>query len=192
MSDKSRKNLLRNPEMLVGISAVIIGVCALGVSLYETSLMREEQRAAVLPMLELARSYSLGKPDDADRSQRLQLLAENVGIGPARVVDFRVTVDGTPYKTWGEAVQALVGTNERIRYSQSVIRGRTLPPDRSVTMFTMIDDALPGQVIAEFERFNYEACFCSIFDECWTTSYSSFGQSTPVEACRPGDHSFME
>ena len=26
-------------EMLVGVSAVVIGVCALGVSLYETSLM---------------------------------------------------------------------------------------------------------------------------------------------------------
>lgn len=35
-----------HPEMLVGISAVVIGVCALGVSLYETSLMRSEQRAA--------------------------------------------------------------------------------------------------------------------------------------------------
>jgi hypothetical protein len=36
-------------EMLVGVSAVVIGVCALGVSLYEASLMREQQRAAVLP-----------------------------------------------------------------------------------------------------------------------------------------------
>ena len=36
-------------EMLVGVSAVVIGVCALGVSLYETSLMREQQRAAVCP-----------------------------------------------------------------------------------------------------------------------------------------------
>ena len=44
-SDKSRSRL--HPEMLVGVSAVVIGVCALGVSLYETSLMREEQRAAV-------------------------------------------------------------------------------------------------------------------------------------------------
>ena len=38
--------------MLVGGSAVLIGVCALGVSLYEASLMREEQRAAVIPLVE--------------------------------------------------------------------------------------------------------------------------------------------
>ena len=31
-------------EMIVAVSAVIVGVCALGVSLYETNLMREEQR----------------------------------------------------------------------------------------------------------------------------------------------------
>ena len=50
-------------EMLVGISAVVIGVCALAVSLYETSLMREEQRAAVMPLLELSRSYNLSEAE---------------------------------------------------------------------------------------------------------------------------------
>ena len=49
--------------LLVGISAVVIGVCALGVSLYEASLMREEQRAAVIPILELARSYNASADD---------------------------------------------------------------------------------------------------------------------------------
>ena len=63
------------PEMLVGLSAVLIGVCALGVSLYETSLMREEQRAAVMPILELGRSYNVSSSDPS--SNRFALLAQN-------------------------------------------------------------------------------------------------------------------
>ncbi len=71
------------PEMLVGISAIVIGVCALGVSLYETHLMREEQRSSVLPILELARSYYVDGRSDSTSEWRLELYVENVGIGPA-------------------------------------------------------------------------------------------------------------
>ena len=67
-------------EMLVATSAVFIGVCALAVSLYETTLMREEQRASVLPIVELGRSHYTR--DDSKDKWRLSLHAENVGIGP--------------------------------------------------------------------------------------------------------------
>lgn len=67
--------------MLVGVSAVVIGVCALAVSLYETNLMQEQQRAAVMPILELARSYNASADDPSNN--RLGIVAQNVGIGPA-------------------------------------------------------------------------------------------------------------
>ena len=99
MTEKKSKKTI-HPEMLVGLSAVVIGVCALGVSLYETSLMREEQRAAVIPLVELARSHWIDDNAENQNKWRLSMHAENVGIGPARVADFRVTVDGEPHKTW--------------------------------------------------------------------------------------------
>jgi len=99
-------------EMLVGVSAVVIGVCALGVSLYEASLMREQQRAAVLPILELGRSFYLTPEDEDTEEWRLSFSAENVGIGPARIVDFVVTVDGEPQATWGEAMRTRWGASD--------------------------------------------------------------------------------
>lgn len=96
--------------MVVGVSAVLIGVCALFVSLYETRLMRQEQRAAVLPILELGRLHYVSG-DDQQR-WRLSLHTTNVGIGPARVLEFHVTVDGEPHTTWGSAMQALVGAEQ--------------------------------------------------------------------------------
>lgn len=181
-----------NPEMLVGVSAVIIGVCALGVSLYETSLMREEQRASVMPLLELGRSYNISASDDPEDKSRLWLHAENVGIGPARVLDFRVLVDGKPYPSWGAAMGALIGRTEPILYGQSTINGRTIPPERSVTMFRLNETEFTSEIVAEFDRIDFEACFCSIFEECWTTRYSAFGAAEPVEACRHSSGSFKE
>lgn len=179
-------------EMLVGVSAVVIGVCALAVSLYETSLMREEQRAAVMPLLELSRSYNLQSDEAPENKSRLWLQAQNVGIGPARVVDFRVTVDGVPYPTWDAALRELIEHDSPISYGQSTINGRTIPPDRLVTMMELNDIELAENILAEFDRLDFEACFCSIFDECWTTSHSAFGAATQVESCPRSDSSFIE
>ena len=188
------KSLMKrlNPEMLVGLSAVIIGVCALGVSLYETSLMREEQRAAVMPLLELARSYNLPGPDDPESRSRLLIHAENVGIGPALVQDFRVSVDGKNFETWGKAFGEIIGRTEEVLYGQSSINGRTIPPGRSVTMFELNNTELTREILAGFGRLDFEACFCSIFDECWKTSYSRFGTSEEVEECVQTTDSFAE
>ena len=177
--------------MAVGASAIVIGVCALAVSLYEASLMRAEQRSAVLPLLELSRSYYVTDTDETGE-WRLALQAGNVGIGPARVMDFVVTVDGQPQPTWGDAMRALLGRDVRVGYGQSTINGRTIPPDRSVTMFELADTELTAEIIAEFERLDYEACFCSVFGECWRTSYVDFGQARPAAGCPASEASFRE
>ncbi len=192
MNDSESKSRRIHPEMLVGISAVVIGVCALGVSLYETKLMREEQRAAVIPLMELARSYSAGSSASGEKTWKLAVHAENVGIGPARVMDFRVTVDGTPHKTWKSAMEAMLGDDRSVTYVQSTINGRTIPPDRSVTMFNLSKTELAADLIGEFERLDFTACFCSVFDECWTTGYRTFGAAEPVETCTRDDDSFLE
>jgi hypothetical protein len=181
-----------NPEMLVGVSAVVIGVCALAVSIYETGLMREQQRAAVIPMLELGRSYFLTGVGPTTEEPRLWLHAQNVGIGPARIVDFRVTVDGKAKPTWDAAMRALLNRDQPVSYSQSTINGRTIPPERTVTMFELNDTELSEQILAEFERLDFEACYCSIFDECWTTRYSTFGIAEQVESCSRSVESFGE
>ena len=192
MTYENNRKFKVHPEMLVGVSAVIIGICALGVSLYETSLMREEQRAAVMPLLELTRSYNLQTDESSVEKSRLWLQAENVGIGPARVENFQVTVDGKPQPTWDAALRELIDHESPISYGQSTINGRTIPPDRLVTMMNLNDSELTERILNEFDRLDFEACFCSIFNECWTTSHSAFGATQQVENCQRSDSSFAE
>jgi hypothetical protein len=179
-----------HPEMLVGISAVVIGLCALGVSLYETSLMRSEQRAAVMPILELGRSYNYSESDPS--RNRLSFIAQNVGIGPARVIDFRVTIDGEFHTTWDAAIRVLAGAEDRIPYSMSTINGRTIPPDRTIEMFNLSELEHLEAILENFESLDFEACYCSVFDECWTTKMTTFGASEPIEGCARTDDSFAE
>ena len=143
-----------------------------------------------MPILELGRSFNYSAANPS--RNRLSFIAQNVGIGPARVIDFRVTIDGEFYKTWDEAIRTLAGVEDRVSYSMSTINGRTIPPDKTIEMFELSDlDHLPA-ILQDFERVDFEACYCSVFDECWTTKMTTFGASEPVESCTRTDDSFAE
>ena len=195
VSDEVKKKRGIQAEMLVGISAVFIGLCALFVSLYEAKLMREEQRSSVLPILELARSYYARSGDDADGRWRLTFHAENVGIGPARVLDFKVTVDGVAYSTWSDALEALVDEDVEIAGGQSTINGRTIPAERMITMFDLDTAGVAREIVEGMNsgRLNFEACYCSVFDECWKTDYQAdLNSARPVQQCLRDKDSFTQ
>ena len=59
-------------------------------------------------------------------------------------------------------------------------------------MFDLKDNEFAGEILQNFDRLDFAACYCSVFNDCWTTSYRTFGESVPVEACTPGDDSFSE
>ena len=178
-------------EMLVSISAVVIGICALSVSLYEVRLMRAEQRAAVVPLLEIGHSYFASSAELPGDDWQLSLHAENVGLGPARVMDFRVTVDGVPQLSWRSTMQSLIGRDEPVAIALSTINGRIIPADRSVQMFHLRDSQLATEVFAELDRLQIEACFCSVFDDCWVKSRSE-NVAVPVESCETSERSFQD
>lgn len=194
----SRWARLATPEMLTAVSALVIGACALVIAFYEVRIMRADQRSSVVPIVELGSSTYRTTRDEADEPvafTQLEFNAENVGIGPARIVDFRVTVDATPVTTWGEVVQALLGdessNNYRIVKREQLI-GRTLPAGRNIDMFRMRGDDLPDTINASMDRLDFEICFCSIYNECWTTGFQHPETGKQVAGCKPGPDSFHD
>jgi hypothetical protein len=192
---KSRWANLASPEMLAALSAVVIGACALVVAFFEVRIMRADQRASVLPMMEINRSTLRSVRDAIGEDEtvtQLTFTAENVGIGPARVVDFHLLVDGRPINTWGDAVRELLGRDESIKYSNSTIMGRIIPAGRSINMFSMTGTELAGDVNANIDRLEIEACYCSVFNECWTVNNQDFDTISEVASCKPDADSFQE
>ena len=181
---------ISRPESIVGVCAVVVSVVAVAVSAYEARIQRQWQRAALWPYVQLSRSYYLAGPDGA-QEWRLTLNAENVGVGPARVRDFRVTVDGKPQRTWGAAMQALLGTSGEFRYGQSAIVGTIVPPQKTVQMFQYSVQPEAERLHAAMDRLDFEACFCSVFDECWRTSFRKTA-AQDVGHCATGADSFTE
>jgi hypothetical protein len=40
-------------------------------------------------------------------------------------------------------------------------------------MFQYVDQPYAEKLYNEMDRLAFTACFCSVFDECWQTSYNS-------------------
>jgi len=191
---KSFLSWLSRPEAIIGLCAVVVSVIAVFVAAYEALIQREWQRAAVWPYVQLSRSFYYTQ-DDVPPEQRkwtLTLNAENAGVGPAQVRDFRVTVDGKPQHTWREAIQTMLGNKDDIQYGESTINGMIIPAGKSVQMFQYVNRPNAEQIYKEMERLDFSACFCSVFNECWWTSYRSSATAEPTEKCQKNADSFEE
>ncbi len=175
----SIKHKLSFPELAVALSAILVSLCALGVSLYQASIMRDQQRAAVWPYIEILPS---------NNSEGSSLFLFNKGSGPAKIQTVVVSLDGTVWKSWESLLEAVRG-DESIRYSFSTMHGRVLASNDELAAISMSaqDAAIIGP---HLRNINISICYCSVYDDCWSTE---IGESPePIHACEIDEETQFE
>lgn len=193
MADNPRSEHSRHlsPEMIAALSAVLIGVCALGVSLYQAAIMREQnrmmreqQKASVWPNVAVENSHT---PD------AFHLRLVNTGVGPAKIGTVRVTFDGEPIQTWTDLIRR-VHPARQIHYSHSEVGNRVLPADDFETVLTVTDAAVADSIQAHIERLAIEICYCSIYDECWqyVRRFDDSPSRDRIEQCQATEADFLQ
>ena len=154
---------------MIALSAVVLSVCGLFISIYETSLIREQQRASVWPNVEIQPSI---------RNDSLKIFVENSGIGPARIMNASVSYKGDVKENWADVMNSFNFRSDEISDYQSLIQGSVLPPDSGQEMIFRVASSADdqelniafqmGRAIIQ-EDLNINICYCSVYDECWTT-----------------------
>lgn len=172
---------IRSPQTMIALSAVLLSVCGLFVSIYETSLIREQQRASVWPNVEVQPSL---RPDD------LKIFVQNTGIGPARIIKAAVIYGDEVKKNWKEIIESVDYEGKGYSDYQSLIKGRVMPPSSSQELIFRIESSaenregnlaeILGKAINE-ETLDVALCYCSVYDECWTTYMSDIVKRAKVE-----------
>lgn len=158
-----RTTWYKNPEMLVALSALFIGVVTAIISIYSANIDRSYARASVWPRLEVFGSAN----NDA-----FQYEVTNSGTGPAIIKYASVSVDTKPIKRWSDL---------DIRYTlQSHISTRIVPPGKTV-IAVRYEGPFFSEVSALNSQLQIELCYCSIYNDCWSTSRANKPQ--PVSSC---------
>ena len=162
--------------MLVALSAVVIGISALVVSVIQVQIMRQEQHASVWPRLAITKSYN---------DEGLSIEVVNPGIGPALIKHVRVAVDDTVRQTWPAVLRSLVPDQRPPSTYQSYINNRIVPSGDRVTTLGIPPGEAADSAHNQLGRLSVEICYCSVYDRCWLAT--GFGRSPArndeVRAC---------
>jgi len=163
--DESFTDWLLEPQTLIALSAVLLSVCGLFVSLYETSLMRQEQRASVWPRVSIGFTIN---------DTLVTFIAENAGVGPARVQSAEIRHNDSTMVNWSELMRRTSSGPLSVSSSLNLVNGRVMSPEKRVE-FAKLDFRDEQQAAALAESVldgttDIRACYCSVYNECWVTS----------------------
>ena len=83
-----------NADRIVSISAIVVSLGTLFMIMYQTNLIRKEQKASVMPNLSIGYGIHI-EDNEVEESIRLS----NRGVGPAFVREIRVIEGGKVFET---------------------------------------------------------------------------------------------
>jgi len=164
----------RNPEMIVALSALLIGLVTAFTSIYSAYVDRAYSRAAVWPRLEILRSFNLDS---------FSYSVTNNGTGPALIKHAKIKYGSKYIERWSD-VKKITGIK------QSHIGNRTLSPQNTITPLSYKGEDAEMFLTAD-ESIGIELCYCSIYDECWVIDRRN--HPVLIESCIVNDEqAFMQ
>lgn len=183
-------------DKVVALAALVTSVVSIIVAVHHGETMEKLVEAQSWPYIGLVSS------NVADDKAILSLTLRSAGSGPARLRTLSVRYAGKPVDDWQALLRACCATRPDIddaaldRETDRVVvngnpRGAVLLPGEN-TPILLLPRTSANAVL--WEKLNerrggmgFEACYCSVFDECYRTD---FGRAGPhhVERCEPGNH----
>jgi len=174
----------------IALAALFISLCSLGLAMHHAHSMRQLVEANSRPFLQFITSYGEER-GKGNYAQVLTVTVSNPGAGAARVEDFAILVDGRRVTAWPEAFALLdpratpeaLGDMTYVDVAPSYLKAAS---DMLALRWPRTDanaalwDALIDQ---GRRRVEFEACYCSIFDDCWLEKSRVF-RPAPVRSCR--------
>jgi hypothetical protein len=193
-------------DIALPLAALFVSFVSIYIAWHHSQIMRElvhqNERivqAESLPYLQIETSNL-----ESDlRTPALRLSVEDQGVGPARIAQVAMTVNGQQVPDFNTLVDhccapgllqaAKVGTKQfrGIRNGEvilSKLQDRMIRPGESVDAFVWPTTAANAQVIDKLQRglmgsqVNISICYCSVFDECWVRTDDD-RRPMPVKSC---------
>ncbi len=177
-------------ETFGAIGAIVVSIAALFVAYDQAVVMRQQQHAAVWPIMSLDVSIN-----QDDSSNMVGISTSNAGVGPAIVYSAIPTVDGEPIATWGQLSELLfeeeTGVPFRIGTSSVVgvvavgedVEALAISWDRSEEGDALLLSLVERMVGGTLGQLSMEICYCSVFDRCWVAGLMDQTYPDQVNSC---------
>jgi hypothetical protein len=154
---------------LVAFCSMFIALLALILSISESRDRRVHESFSVRPRFGYA-YYS----NDTGAGWRLM----NSGLGPARLRGFRMLVDGIPRSGFDDLIKALdLPLPVQYEFTNPEV-GDWYKADHESVLFWIKSSAAAAKLRTVWPRVVLQACYCSIYKECWYFSSDALPDPT--------------
>jgi hypothetical protein len=163
--------LKTRPEIFLAVAATIVSVCALGATLYQTILMRQQQHAGVWPRLQLLHGWSR---ESASPFYRLTI--ENVGIGPAIIRKVSIKHRNKSYKDFARLASAIarqhnVGDSLAYQNYADLLPDMVIPQQQELELLFITKEPYLLHFVNEINAMQVEVQYESLYGEAWKVTY---------------------
>ena len=169
---------------IIALIALLISFFTLFVSIEEARIMREQQelmqaqqKASVFPYLSQDQNYKFGE----DKGEFTYTI-ENKGVGPAQIKEVKLHLNGETMENYNELNAALKeifpdSTSFALYYTN--ISTYFLSAKEAIVPIRIIYDSSPKYLdLISTLSLNYEICYCSIYNDCWSIKTNSTDSTT--------------
>lgn len=153
------KKLNLKTESSLAILALLISVSTLIVYVYQSNIMKEQQRISVWPYIEWMPSWN---------ADNFFIEVNNKGIGPAIVRKVEISLNGKYFKNFNEVVSSIPGLKNK-EFSYSTINNRVIAANESIRALS-INDPESISLLTEFLKnndFKFEIYYSSVYGDGW-------------------------
>lgn len=184
-------------DIAIAIAVVLVSVGSLYVSLHTGETMEKlvEQnsrlvRANSVPLLQ----FDTGNIGDDSKSPDVYMAVRNAGTGPARIVWFEIVANGKRIRDFRDLLPP--GERSWVRHARIITSGiapSVMPPGESRKLLHWPQPEAGDEPARSAwthidkvrQSVKVEACYCSLFDECWLTNAEA-DVPRPVATCETG------
>lgn len=170
-------------HFIVGVPALLISLVVAYGTFIQAGATQRMQQAAAWPFV----AYRTGNYT-ADGDRLISLFFTNNGLGPALIGPVEVRFRGRAMRSPADLLQACCGyqPNRAMQLRTSPIVNVALRPGEEVLFMSLpgvtANAGMVDRLDAVREEIQVRACYCSIFDDCWTVQGSQT-KPQPVEVC---------
>ena len=188
-------------ELTIAGTALITSICSIVIAIHHGHTMEKLVQANSIPYL--ISGFNTATPEG---EHVLSLEFGNRGVGPAHERSLRVKVNGEYVRSVDELIAKSLPPEQAAEVAKAR-RDRILQVLRNSTRTRFVGNSEPQLVFrinktpenarfwdmlaAAQDKWDFEYCYCSVFDECWEVRGVD-SEPAPVDECRRDEpHEFM-
>lgn len=178
-----------NFETVASVCAIITSIIALFVAWDQSVVMRAQQHASVLPIVNSDVTIN-----QSEAQNYIEFVVKNVGVGPAMIRDTKLFINEQPIEQFATFQELLfVGSmNKAISINFASFNGVLGAGEsrNALKMWWPRSEISDADFVAMAERFvatdihiAVEQCYCSVFEKCFVSKSSDTLGPVAVQHC---------